>query len=153
VSDPPLARLFAMGYRHLVEQLHERLRDRGWHDVRPAFGFALLAARDGGTTASELAELMGTSKQAAAKLVASMIDAGYLEVGVVRVGEDARRRPLHLTRRGVRLLDTVEAIYDELEAEWAAVIGQDAIARLRRDLAVAVAATNGGELPPVRPTW
>jgi DNA-binding MarR family transcriptional regulator len=142
-----------LGYRHLVEQLHERLRDRGWHDVRPAFGFALLAARDGGTTASELAELMGTSKQAAAKLVASMIDAGYLEVGVVRVGEDARRRPLHLTRRGVRLLDTVEAIYDELEAEWAAVIGQDAIARLRRDLAVAVAATNGGELPPVRPTW
>jgi DNA-binding MarR family transcriptional regulator len=153
VSDPPLARLFAMGYRHLVEQLHERLRDRGWHDVRPAFGFALLAARDGGTTASELAELMGTSKQAAAKLVASMIDAGYLEVGVVRVGEDARRRPLHLTRRGVRLLDTVEAIYDELEAEWAAVIGKDAIARLRRDLAAAVAATNGGELPPVRPTW
>ena len=93
----PLARLFAMAYRHLVEQLHERLVARGWHDVRPAFGFALLAARVDGTTVTDLAALMGTTKQAASKLVATMLTAGYLEQRAPR--DDGRQRPLHLTRR------------------------------------------------------
>ena len=38
----PLARLFAIAYRLLIDGLHERLRARGWTDVRPAFGFVLL---------------------------------------------------------------------------------------------------------------
>ena len=46
----PLARLCAMAYRDLVDGLHQRLVERGWNDVRPAFGFALLAARDVPTT-------------------------------------------------------------------------------------------------------
>ena len=44
---PPLARLFAIAYRSLVDGLHEELRARGWDDVRPAYGFALLAAAQG----------------------------------------------------------------------------------------------------------
>ena len=51
----PLARLFAMAYRDLIDGLHERLRARGWHDVRPAFGFVLLAARDESTTVTAIA--------------------------------------------------------------------------------------------------
>ena len=43
----PLARLFAMGLRALIDELHERLARRGWPDVRPFLGFALLAVRDG----------------------------------------------------------------------------------------------------------
>ena len=43
-----------------------------WHDVRPAYGFVLLAARDGPTSATALAGLMGVSKQAASKLVDAM---------------------------------------------------------------------------------
>jgi DNA-binding MarR family transcriptional regulator len=140
-----------MAYRYLVEQLHERLVERGWTDVRPAFGFALLAARDGGTTVTDLATLMGTTKQAASKLVATMVDAGYLEQR--SAAADGRQRPLHLTRRGRRLLDAVEEIYAELEAEWAGVIGAPAVSRMRRDLAAAIAASHDGELPPVRPTW
>jgi hypothetical protein len=45
-GDPPLARLFAIAYRLLIDSLHERLQARGWTDVRPAYGFVLLAARD-----------------------------------------------------------------------------------------------------------
>jgi hypothetical protein len=60
-SPVPLARLFAMAYRDLIDGLHERLRQRGWHDVRPAYGFVLLAARDGPTSATALAGLMGVS--------------------------------------------------------------------------------------------
>jgi DNA-binding MarR family transcriptional regulator len=140
-----------MAYRDLVEELHERLRDGGWRDVRPAFGFVLLAARDTGTTATDLAVLMGTTKQAASKLVAAMVAAGYVDL---RTGDDdGRRRPLHLTERGTALLAAVESIYADLEAEWATAIGASGVARLRRDVTKAVAARHGGELPPVRPTW
>ena len=42
-SQPvPLARLLAIAYRSLVDGLHGRLRDQGWVDVRPAFGFVAL---------------------------------------------------------------------------------------------------------------
>jgi DNA-binding MarR family transcriptional regulator len=151
VIDPPaLARLFAIAYRSLIDGLHERLRARGWRDVRPAYGFVLLAARDGPTTSTALAALMGTTKQAASKLVDSMEHAGYVRR---RAGTaDARQRPVELTARGRRLLATVESIYAELEAGWADVIGTERVERLRADL-VAVLAGADGVLPPVRPTW
>jgi DNA-binding MarR family transcriptional regulator len=151
VTDrPALARLFAIAYRALVDALHEQLRSRGWDDVRPAFGFVLLAARDRPTTSTELATLMGTTKQAASKLVDSMERAGYVRRGTGAA--DARQRPIELTARGRRLLATVESIYDELEAGWADAIGSERVELLRADL-VAVLTDVDGVLPPVRPTW
>jgi len=150
-GDIPLARLFAMAYRYFVDSLHERLRERGWGDVRPAYGFALLAARDAPTSATELASLMGTSKQAASKLAAVMIESGYLVQGTE--AGDGRQRPLRLSPRGGRLLADVESIYEEIEAEWAGVIGAAALGRLRRSLRAAIVASHAGELPAVRPTW
>ena len=148
---PPLARLFAIAYRSLIDGLHERLRDRGWTDVRPAFGFVLLAASSGPTTSTELAATMGTTKQAASKLIDTMEDAGYVrrEVG----SDDLRSRPVVLTPRGRRLLGAVEEIYIELEETWADVIGATRLRQMRRDLVRVLASGKDGELPPVRPTW
>ena len=71
MSEPPvpLARLFAVGYRVLVDGLHEELPRRGWPDVRPAFGFVLLALRDSPVALRDLPGALGTSKQAVSKLV------------------------------------------------------------------------------------
>jgi DNA-binding MarR family transcriptional regulator len=147
-DGPPLARLFAIAYRSLIDGLHERLRARGWDDVRPTYGFVLLAARDG-TTATELAALMGVTKQAASKLVDAMEDARYVTRGPGM--RDARQRRVELTERGEELLAAVESIYAELEDSWAAVIGRDHLERVRTDL-VAVLAGPDGALPAVRPT-
>ena len=148
-DEPPLARLFAIGYRLLIDGLHDRLRVRGWTDVRPAFGFVLLAARDQPTSVSELAALMGTTKQAASKLVEAMVAAGYVQRGTD--ARDGRQRPVHLTSRGQELLRSVEQIYTELEQEWADVIGAKPVQRMRRDLVRVL--SRSGELPPVRPIW
>jgi DNA-binding MarR family transcriptional regulator len=150
-DPPPLARLFAIAYRSLVDDLHERLRAQGWTDVRPAFGFVLLAARSGPTTSTELAILMGTTKQAASKLVDAMAAAGYVRRAAC--AGDARRRPVELTRRGEELLAAVEAIYVDLEAAWAATLGERRLERLRADLVKVLAGADGSSLPPVRPTW
>ena len=150
-GGPPLARLFAIAYRQLIDSLHDRLQARGWTDLRPAFGFVLLAARDQPTSVTELAGLMGITKQAASKLVDAMISGGYIQRGTDP--HDGRQRPVSLTGRGEELLSAVEQVYAELEDGWAKLIGTSHLDRMRRDLMHILSDTGNGQLPPVRPTW
>jgi DNA-binding MarR family transcriptional regulator len=151
VDGPPLARLFAIGYRQLIDGLHDQLQIRGWTDVRPAFGFVLLAARDQPTSVTELAELMGMTKQAASKLVDAMVSSGYIQRGTDP--QDARQRPVTLTGGGEELLSAVEQVYAELEDGWAKLIGSSHLDRMRRDLVHILSDPGNGQLPPVRPPW
>lgn len=146
----PLARLFAIGFRALIDGLHERLRERGYRDVGHSFGFVLLAAQRGPVTVGDVAALLGVTKQAASKLTAQMEERRYLKRVVAE--DDGRSRPLALSARGQRLLAEVATIYQELEAEWAAVLGKRAVEDLRRSLTRVLRAQHGGRLPPVRPT-
>lgn len=145
----PMARLLAMSYRLLIDGLHTRLQEQGWTDVRPAFGFVLLATRDSSTTSTELASVLGVSKQAVSKLVDAMVDAGYVRRSPGT--RDARERSVELADRGHRLLDAVEQIYRELEADWTAVIGERALEQTRRNLSKVVLAAHDGVFPSVRP--
>lgn len=151
--DPPpipLARLFAMGMNTLVSKLHVRLSEYGFEDVRPAFAFVLLAARERALTGNDVARLMGMTKQAASKLV----DAMEAERLLVRKPhpDDARAKLLHIAPRGKKLLGAAETIYAELEAEWAEVLGADRVGAMRDDLVEVLLRTHGGVLPPIRPT-
>jgi DNA-binding MarR family transcriptional regulator len=150
-GGPPLARLFAIAYRQLIDSLHDRLQARGWTDLRPAFGFVLLAARDQPTSVTELAGLMGITKQAASKLVDAMISGGYIQRGTDP--HDGRQRPVSLTGRGEELLSAVEQVYAELEDRWAKQIGTSHVDRMRRDLMHVLSDPGNGQLPPVRPPW
>src|SRR5207302_752176 len=94
----PLARLFAMAYRHLIEGLHARLAEHGYHDVRPSFGYVLLAARETPIPGRELAELLGVTKQAASQLVDAMELGGYVQRR--DDPDDARAKLIKLTPRG-----------------------------------------------------
>lgn len=145
----PLARLFAIAYRVLVDGLHARLAERGWSDVRVSYGFVLLATRDGGLRGADIAALLGVSKQAASKLVDAMHGAGY----VTREPDpgDERAKLVVLTERGRALLATVEEIYAEFEAGWAAVIGPGAVESLRADLTTVLERGHGGRLPMITP--
>ena len=146
----PIARLLAMAYRQLIDGLHSRLPDAGFTDVRPSYGFVLLAVRDGPKTVVDLAALLGVTKQAASKLVGAMDDAGY--VRRITAPADARAKNIELAPRGVELLSAVESIYADLESEWATTIGEPAVDRLRRDLSSVLLVAHDGQLPDVRPT-
>jgi DNA-binding MarR family transcriptional regulator len=147
----PLARLLAMAFRDLIDGLHARLAELGWTDIRPAYGFVLLAARDAPITGADVARLLGVTKQAAAKLVDAMERAGYLRR--TPSPDDARAMTLRLTERGHELLATVERVYAELEAGWAAHVGARRLAQIRGGLHDILLAEHDGGLPPVRPTW
>ena len=149
----PLARLFAMALRSLIDDLHQRLGERGWPDIRPLHGFALLAVRDGDPPATvvSLAGLLGVTKQAASKLVTSLEQHGY--VRRVAHADDGRAKALALTDRGARLLATVEEVYAEIEAEWTGILGPGRLDAVRHDLLHVLRATHDGHLPAIRPTW
>jgi DNA-binding MarR family transcriptional regulator len=145
-----MARLLAMSYRLLIDGLHIRLRDAGWTDVRPSYGFVLLATRDQSTTSTELASLLGVSKQAVSKLIDAMEAGGYVQrsTGI----DDARMRTVELLDRGHQLLAAVESIYQDLESEWAEAIGERAVEQTRRNLTRVVLAAHDGVLPAIRAT-
>jgi DNA-binding MarR family transcriptional regulator len=146
----PLARLLAMGYRWMIDELHADLRARGWEGIRPAYGFVLLAVRDESLTPTALATMLDVTKQAASKLADAMVIDGLL----VRTSDelDHRARRLRLTSRGVQLLAAVEEIYAELERLWADNIGEVALRQTKVRLTNALTAVNGGTLPTIRPT-
>jgi DNA-binding MarR family transcriptional regulator len=148
VTGVPLARLFAMAYRLLVDELHERLADRGWTGVRPAFGFVLLALRDGPASLGDLPDVLGTTKQAVSKLVDAMVAAGLVQ----RVADaaDARAKRVQLSARGRMLLSDVEEIWADIEAGWAQTLGDARLDDLRADLETVLRGAHGGSLPAVR---
>lgn len=146
----PLARLFAMAFRSLIDDLHAELARRGWPDVRPAYGFVLLACREETMGGSDVAQLMDMTKQAASKLLESMEADGYVERTLD--SQDARRQIVLLTSRGERLLAEVERIYEDLEDTWSRRIGRAEVERLRGSL-LDVLGDDDGTLPAVRPLW
>jgi DNA-binding MarR family transcriptional regulator len=120
------------GFRTLIDGVHAELARQGHPDARPAHGFALQAIGRDGATASDIARRLGISKQAAGKTVDRLVALGYAE----RADDpaDARRRLVRLTARGLELLTRSAAIFDQLRADWAAVLGEERLRAIEDDL-------------------
>jgi DNA-binding MarR family transcriptional regulator len=118
-------------FRSIVDDAHELLAERGHPGVRPVHGFALQAI-GAGATASELGDRLGVSKQAAAKTVAMLEEAGYVE----RSGDphDARRKVAVPTARGRDLLDASAAAFGDVVDRWAGTVGRPEITHLHATL-------------------
>ena len=104
--------------RAAIDELHRRLAQRGHPDVRPAHGYAFQAVGTAGTTAGELGQRLGVTKQAAGQMVDELVRLGYVD----RTPDpgDGRRRLVTLTPRGFDCLRASAEIFDELLAEWRA---------------------------------
>jgi DNA-binding MarR family transcriptional regulator len=148
-AEQPLGRLLALALSTVLDELHDRLERDGWPRVRPLWGFVLLALRHRSRNVGEVGELLGVTKQAAAKLVSTLVDEGFVERR-----EDARDRravALGLTPQGVRFLADAEAAYLAIEAGWAQVAGRHQVDDLRRTLTTVLRGRYGEEEPPLRP--
>jgi len=141
----PLARLLNVAFGALIEDLHARLESLGWPAMRPAYGYVLVTAQaPEPCRVTDLAAVLGVTKQAASQVVDAMT-----ELDLVRREPDptdARARVVVLTERGRQLLSVVEGVYRELEGEWAAVIGEPAVERLRADLQAVISTRPVGRL-------
>ncbi|WP_406038893.1 MarR family winged helix-turn-helix transcriptional regulator [Micromonospora sp. NBC_00898] len=130
--------LLLAGFRTLIDDLHAELARQGHPDLRPLHGFVLQAVGVDGTTASELGQRLGVSKQAAGKTVDRLVALGYLD----RADDpaDARRKLVRMTEHGLDGLRRSAVVFDELRDRWAATLGPDRVAALEDDLHVVASA-------------
>jgi DNA-binding MarR family transcriptional regulator len=124
--------LLLAGFRTLIDDLHAELARQGHTELRPLHGFVLQAVGADGTTASELANRLGVSKQAAGKTVDRLVALGYLERA--DDSRDARRKLVRLTPRGLDGLRRSAVVFDELRQRWTETLGADRVAAIEDDL-------------------
>ncbi|PWR12885.1 MarR family transcriptional regulator [Micromonospora acroterricola] len=131
--------LLLAGFRTLIDDLHAELARQGHPELRPLHGFVLQAVGVDGTTATELGQRLGISKQAAGKTVDRLVAVGYLD----RVDDprDARRKLITMTPHGVDGLRRSAEIFDRLRERWVEALGPERVDALEDDLR-AVAAPN-----------
>ena len=127
-----LLRLFLRITRVMTLETVERMRTLGITQMQPSFPWLLGNLDTEGTRIGALARRMGTSRQAASQLGKEIEAAGLVE-----------RRPDPHDRRGViisftphgrSVLASAVEVMTEIEAEYAGVIGDQGMTRLKRSL-------------------
>ena len=113
-----------------MDELHRRLHERGYTDIRPGHGCVFRFIDDDGTRLTELAERSGLTKQAVGEVVADLEELGYVE----RVPDPADRRAktIVLTRRGRDALAAGRQIFVDIEQRWIEEFGEERMAQLRQ---------------------
>jgi len=135
-SGADLALLLLGGFRLLVDSATAELADRGFEDFKPVHEFALRAIVAGAESASELGRRTGVSKQAAAKTIAVLVDRGY--IAIAPDPDDARRKRLTVTPRGIDVMRQGEEILASVRAQWEKQIGRTELATLEAYLTALV---------------
>lgn len=142
--------LLLAGFRSLIDDLHARLAEEGHPDVRPAHGFALQAIGRGAASPGVLAEVLGVTKQAAARTVAGLEEIGYVAREIDPA--DARRQRITLTASGHDCLVRSERILGELREGWVDAVGARRVSGVERTLA-AVLGPEAGRVRVDVPGW
>ena len=138
---PPLAALLRLAAEQVTETLYARTVASGHPDLRPAHFRLLRFPGVDGRRPTELAESLGTTKQAIHPLLNELEPWGYIE----RVADttDQRGRTIRLTRRGRRLMITVRKLHAEIEDARREQLGDRAFQQLIDALQVLAASAEG----------
>lgn len=129
---PELALLLLASYRKLVDEAVLELDRRGYPEITPTLHYAMTAIDLGARTASELAQALAVTKQAAAKTVNALASRGFVDVSVDAL--DSRRKQLSVTDAGYRVMNEGAVVFDELREHWAEQVGLHDIERLEQTL-------------------
>jgi DNA-binding MarR family transcriptional regulator len=127
-----LAQLFRIPFQVLVVELHDRLADEGFGDVRPAHTSVFAHIGQDGARLTELAERAQLTKQLMNYLVNYCEEHGYVE----RIPDplDRRAKLICLTERGTAAWNAGRRIIRSIEAEWTEQIGAENMQSLRGQL-------------------
>ncbi|WP_276913775.1 MarR family winged helix-turn-helix transcriptional regulator [Aneurinibacillus aneurinilyticus] len=151
-SELDLTSLLSLSFSALIDELHNRLSELGFGDIRPVHGFMFKYMAPNGATGIELAEHLGITKQAVSKMVDYLENSGY----VMRQTHptDKRGKIIVLTERGWLVVKAKEKILTEIEERWIENIGAVRMQMLKEDLTKLVYQANEGKLSlRSRPVW
>jgi DNA-binding MarR family transcriptional regulator len=124
--------LLAEGRATYGRAIREGYAEAGFDDI-PKLGPRLLGGilRNGGTvgSATDVGRDFGVSKQAASKLIDTLVVRGYIERGIDP--DDRRRLTLELTDRGRAAAEVGWKATDTVDRELEAAVGAEAIRQMR----------------------
>ncbi|WP_211748670.1 MarR family transcriptional regulator [Paenibacillus sp. Marseille-Q4541] len=151
-SELDLTSLLSLSFSTSINELHDRLSELGFGDIKPAHGFMFKFITPNGATGIELAEYLGITKQAVSKMVDYLEKSGY----VMRKSHptDKRGKIIVLTERGWLVVKAKEKILAEMEQRWIEHIGNERLQMLKEDLTSLIHADNESTLSTrFRPVW
>ena len=113
-------------------ELHVRLREQGFAEIRPAHGCVFGNIDEEGSRLTELAERSGLTKQSVGEAVGDLEQLGFVE----RVGDpgDGRAKIIRLTPHGADSLAAARAIFADIERRFADEVGQEDYEEFRETL-------------------
>lgn len=111
------------------DALHAHLATKGYDDLGPSFGFVFRSLAERPLSLVELAARLGISSQGALKIVADMVERGYVE----RQDDDTDRRVrrLTLTARGRGALREARRFHASAEQRLIEAAGSARVAGAR----------------------
>jgi DNA-binding MarR family transcriptional regulator len=114
---------------YILQRLMELTRAKGHPGLKLSFGQVLTLISPAGGRIQQMAATHDVSKQAISAIATELELLGYLKRETDPM--DARQVVLQFTARGQKLIADSVASVDQLEAEFAAVIGKAALKRLQ----------------------
>jgi DNA-binding MarR family transcriptional regulator len=130
--SPDLAILIVGAARVVADRLGEAVERAGVDDMRTPFGYVIRVLADRDRTLTELADLLGVSKQAAIKIVDEMEARGFLSRHPDP--DDRRVKLLRLTEKGMNVRRAALAASHAIERELRRDLGDPEVDALRTTL-------------------
>lgn len=113
----------------MLEDVHKRLEQYGYGDVKAAHG-AVFSYIGDGAQVKQMAELAQTSKQNMSYLVDYLEKRGYVEA--FEHETDGRAKMFRLTKKGLACKQKTIAIISEIAGEWESRFGVKKMKELER---------------------
>jgi DNA-binding MarR family transcriptional regulator len=134
ITEPqkPLIALLG-GLRDAIgAELHARLRELGFADIRPSHGCVFGNIEPDGLRLTELADRSGFTKQSVGEAVGDLERLGFVE----RIPDpaDGRAKIIRLTPHGADAMAAAEEIFEDIEGRLARELGHDDFHAFRETL-------------------
>jgi DNA-binding MarR family transcriptional regulator len=130
--EPRIVALLRLAAESGQATLYGRLKSAGYRELRPAHFRLLRYPGVDGVRPTELAQRLGTSKQAINPYINDLERWGFLERRADPT--DQRARVLSLTDLGRELMTTIGELHAQIEADWESKLGRRRYGTLRSAL-------------------
>jgi len=132
--DADLGILLGLAYQGFTDELRATLAAQGFDDLGGAYGYVFRALATEELSQRELASRLAITDQGMAKILAEMIDRGYVERRAD--ADDARVKRLRLAKRGRDALAAARRFHATFERRLTREAGAAAVLTLRRVLEI-----------------
>jgi DNA-binding MarR family transcriptional regulator len=129
--------LLNLAFGALKHEMQSHMADAGFDDLGPSFGYVFRVLDQDAPSLAELAARLGITPQGALKIVAEMIDKGYVHRTDDRT--DGRVKRLTLSARGKRALAEARRFHTMFERDLGKRHGAGRVATARSVLEAIIA--------------